>query len=95
MINNIYKNIEDEEEEKPTERMQLPKGTGGRNGGTVSKAKRLSARGAFVLDVLLKVRRMTDEQLGRLCGMESGEAISCARRRLVALGFVSADDFFS
>ena len=89
----MIKNIEDDDE--PTERVQLPKGVGRRSGGTVPRAKRLSARGAFVLDVLLKVRRMTDEQLGRLCGIENGvDAVRCARRRLLALGFVASDDFF-
>jgi len=60
-----------------------------------SEARKLSARHVFVLQELLKVRRMTQEQLGRLCRLEgASDASRSLRRRLEALGRTSSEDTF-
>ena len=60
-----------------------------------NQAVRLSARGAFVLRELFKVRRMTTRQVARLCVVpEESQAAMDLCRRLRALGFITMEDLF-
>ena len=90
--------VEEKEEERKRvddEKAGKELAVGRRKRRSHGEANKLSVRQVFVLQELLKVRRMTQVQLARLCRIENAaDASRSLRRRLEGLGVVSSDDAF-